>query len=112
MGPGRHDKDKPFGAELNKVIIGLPGKNKVKEGPGPGEYDESTADKLVKPKTYEAFIDNQKIRADGTQLDGTKVKADYEAEAGITGKNFGEGLNKVDMGRPYEFKAKEGPGPG
>lgn len=56
LAPGLHHVEVPFASGLPKVNFGEPYKFKPKEGPGPGEYEESKGLKIVKPKSYEAFI--------------------------------------------------------
>lgn len=114
LGPGAHEVQKPFGSDIKtKIDFGRKYEFKPNQNPPPGLYNVDDADRLVKPKGYEAYIDPGKARKADTLLDGTKARKDYEAEPG-TGhlKEFGSGLNKVDMGSPYKFKPKEGPAPG
>lgn len=72
LGPGTHDDLKPFGSDV-KGTPGMGSKYKFvpKEGPAPGQYDQTTGMKWTKPKNYEAFIGNDK-QGDGVLLDGSK----------------------------------------
>ena len=59
------------------------------------------------------IISDSEIRQSDRQLDGTRAKKSYNAEAGTDHlKPFGFGLNNVNFGEPYKFIPKEGPAPG
>lgn len=116
LGPGANFEAKPFGSDIKaKVNFGSKYKFVPKEGPAPGQYDADKGIKLTKPKEYEAFISDSEYRKEGVLLDGSKPAVEAGNDPGNYDGHltaFGSGLNKVDMGRPYKFVPKEGPGPG
>lgn len=70
---------------------------------------------MTKSRPKSAFIKTEDTRKPDRHLDGSPIRKGYAAEAGQYDshlKQFGSDLNSVNFGRPYEFKPKEGPGPG
>jgi hypothetical protein len=104
--PGTYDGHLTgFGSGLNKVDMGRPFKFVPKEGPAPGQY--SAVDSVTKPRVKSALI-REEVNPFRRPKEVTPDPGTYDGH--LTG--FGSGLNKVDMGRPYKFVPKEGPGPG
>ena len=67
--PGAYEEKIKFGDGLQKVDFGRKYKFTPKEGPPPGQYNPDLAQKLVKPKAYEAYIDPNQAKL-GEFLDG------------------------------------------
>ena len=55
--PGEYDGHlKPIGADLNKISMGSKYEFKADTNPGPGYYEPSNADEIVKSKSQIAII--------------------------------------------------------
>lgn len=75
MGPGTHDTLKPFGSGLNDVNFGNKYKFDAGKNPGPGQYDPTKANKLVKQSIYEPFIKDSR---NDPKIDPTPDAGNYE----------------------------------
>jgi len=96
---------KPFGSDLKKVDFGNPYKFVPKEGPAPGQYEQSSD--YIKPRVPAAHI-KEEVNPERRPVEATPDGGAYDGHL----KPFGSDLKKVDFGNPYKFVPKEGPAPG
>ena len=81
---------------------------KVDSNPVPGQYNIESGVSMTKERKYEAKIVPYDEKAYKRPAEASPEPGQYQSKT-IT---FGENLNKVDMGRKYEFKVDSNPVPG
>ena len=99
---------KLLGADLkNTATMGSKYGWKPTEGPAPGQYNANS--EAVKPKSRYAYI-KEDIVTEHRPVESTPDPGQY---GDYKYYMFGNDIKpKIDMGSKYEFKPKEGPGPG
>lgn len=102
--PGQYDGAvKNFGSETKKFTIGGKYIHKYDPNLGPGYYEGAKAQKSTLSRSQSAVIREP-------QFKGRPAEPGPEADTKHI-KSFGEGMNKVDFGRKYEFKVDGNPPP-